>query len=45
MLLCVTEGIEKMVEERKMAEKCVRTEKPNIYVFGNILKLASEDIV
>lgn len=44
MFVCETEGIKKMAEERKMAEKCFRTEKPNIRVFRNMLKLASEDL-
>lgn len=45
MFVCETEGIEKMAEERKMAEKCVRTEKPNVCVFRITLKLASEYLV
>lgn len=45
MFVCATEGMEKMVKERKMVEILIRKEKLNIYIFRNVLKLASENIV
>lgn len=45
MFVCATERMEKMVKERKMVETLIRKEKWNIYIFRNILNLASENIM
>lgn len=43
MFVCATEGMEKMVKERKMVEIFTGKEKRNIYIFRNVLKLGSEN--
>lgn len=44
MFVCATEGMEKTVE-RKMVEILIRRQKRNIYIFRDVLKLASKNIV
>lgn len=45
MFLCETEEKEKTVKERKMVEILIRKQRWNVYIFRNLLKLASENVV